>query len=109
MRGTASLPRPGIKIRTVCSTIELVASPASPFEGRSSSESEPRRPASPSDIRQHDPPEGERTAATSEVSWISRPVATTKAMTAEAIDPVCSAAFREVGGRRRGDPRVPMG
>ena len=56
-------------------TIELVSSPVSPFEGRSSSESSPRRPASPSNIRQHDPPEGERTAATSEVSWISLPVA----------------------------------
>jgi len=37
------------------------------------------------------------TAATSKVSWISWPVVAN----AEAIAPVCSAAFREVGGRRR--------
>ena len=67
-------------------TIEVVSSPVSPLEGRSSSESNPRRPASPSDIRQHDPPEGEPTAATSEVSWISRPVAgPPRLMTAQAI------------------------
>lgn len=63
---------------------------------------DPRRPASPSDTRQHDSPEGARTAAASEVSKaLLRRVGTT----AEAIDPFCSPAFREVGGRRRGGPR----
>jgi hypothetical protein len=87
---------------TVCAAAGAASSPVCHTHGTSPKGSGPRRPASPSDARQRDGPEGARTAAASEVSMApSRRVGTT----AEAADPVCSPACREVGGRRRRGPR----
>ena len=92
---------PDVQAQDRLRTTEVVSSPVSPLEGRSSSRVGPAAPREPVGRPPAHPPEGKRTAATSEVSWTSWPVVST----AEAIDPLCSAAFREVGGRRRGGPR----
>jgi len=96
---------PDVQARDRLRTTEVVSSPVSPLEGRSSSRVGPAAPRESVERPPAHPPEGKCTAATSEVSLISWPVAST----AEAIDPLCSAAFREVGGRRRGESMWPMG
>jgi len=100
-RGTASLPRPISKhqdrLRHHVSGVLAGLSPGRTVVLPSRTRSAPR-------VRRMPATRSARRAgaqATSEVSWTSWPVVST----AEAIDPLCSAAFREVGGRRRGGPR----
>jgi len=100
-RGRHHCHAPGIRQQDRLHTIETVSSPVSPLERTIVLRVEP---AAPRESVEHPParsPEGKRTA------WTVRGVLDFLASgtTAEAIAPVCSAAFREVGGRRRGDPQ----